>query len=29
VVASASGLSDQATSLKREVAQFVARMKAA
>jgi methyl-accepting chemotaxis protein len=29
VVTSASGLSDQATSLKREVAQFVARMKAA
>jgi methyl-accepting chemotaxis protein len=29
VVSSASGLSDQATSLKREVAQFVTRMKAA
>jgi len=29
VVASASGLSDQATALKREVAEFVARMKAA
>ena len=29
VVESASGLSDQATALKREVAEFVARMKAA